>query len=175
MIVSFSYLQHISNLPQDFFMSHSIYIYNSWVRDTWHPDLICAMVLFFHTDYSLGLHLVATVVSFTDLRTNGILNWSFLHSSFQVNFRCGRPHFIQVLCFPSSVAFAFLWSSSVLFTSAWTKVCISVACVLDHCMNCDICTPCRPVLVLLTMSRKWRIISLWSTDVISDRFLPVLV
>lgn len=123
------------------------------------------MVIFFHTDYSLGLHLVATVVLYTDLKTNGILNWFFLHSSFQVNFRCGRPHFIQVFCFPCSVTLAFLWSSSVCFTSAWTIVCLSVACVLDHCLNYDIRTPCRPVLVLPTMSHKWHIISPWSTDV----------
>ena len=76
--------------------------------------------------------------------------WSFLHSSAHVSSRSGRSHF-----FPSSVDLAFLWSSSVRYTSAWTMVRLSAAGPFDHCWKWDIPTPCRPVFVFPMMFLYW--------------------
>ena len=90
-------------------------------------------------------------VSYTDLSRNEILNWSFLHSSVHVNSRAGRSHFIKAPCFMSSVDLAFLLSSSVRRTSAWTMVRPSAADAFDHCRKWDIPTPCHLVFVFPMM------------------------
>ena len=114
-------------------------------------------------------------VSYTDLSRNEIPNWSFLHSSVRVNCRSGRSHLIKAPCFISSVDLAFLWSSSVRRTSAWTMVRPSAADAFDHCRKWDIPTPCHLVFVFPMMSRMCSILSAWSTDVFAYHFLPFLV
>lgn len=158
------------------------HLYLPWVRATWRPDRMCAMAPLFKNGLQFGHCLVPTVaslqemgVSYIDLSGNEILNWSFLPNSVQVNSRSGKFHFIQAPCLPSSDALAFRWSSCVLLTSAWTLVRLSVADAFDHCWKCDISTPCRPVLVFSMISRKFSILSAWSTDVFAYYFLPFLV
>lgn len=174
------HFQHINQLPQEFIISPSI---SPLSQTTWHPDRTCAMVLLFpHSlqfESSLSPHYCKFTedfsASYTDHTRNEILNWSFLHSSARVNSRSHMFHFIQTPCFPSSIALAFLWSSSVRLTSAWSIVRLSAADILDHCWKCDSPKPCLTSLVFPMISRKWRIISAWSTDVFADHFPPVLV
>lgn len=82
------------------------HLYLPWVRSTWHPDWVCAMVSHFLHSLQFGFLLRLHCCEYPGdgnviLQTsNDILNWLFLHCSFRVNSRSSSI-FIQARCFPS--------------------------------------------------------------------------
>lgn len=110
------------------------------------------------------------------LKRNDILNWSFIHSYFQVNPCSGKSHVMKVPVYQFAIALAFLWSSSFCLTSALTILGLSAPDPIVHCWKYDIPTHCycRKCLCL-----QWCLvcetISTWSSDVFADHVFLVLV